>query len=148
MGFGVLEDKRGNIEVAVFGATYKKYKTLFAADAFVVIKGSVTESRDGYKINVRELLNPKTDKADDNDEAVYDEPKKNNVTLWLKMDERDDEKYGKLVDILQQYEGEIPVKLKMEGKIYALQSAVRKCSGVEYELGMLLGEKNVIFFEK
>ena len=41
-----------NIEVALYGATYEKYKTLFAADSFVVIKGSVAESRDGYKINV------------------------------------------------------------------------------------------------
>lgn len=147
MGFGVMEDKHDSIEVALYGATYEKYKTLFAADAFVVIKGSIAESRDGYKINVREILNPRTEKVDDAEE-IYEEPKKNDVTLWLKMDERDDEKYGLIVDVLRQYEGDIPVKLKMEGKVYVLQSAVRKCSGIEYELGMILGEKNVIFFEK
>lgn len=145
MGFGVLEDKFDSIEVALYGATYEKYKTLFAADAFVVVKGTVAESRDGYKINVREIINPR---SEDKEERAAERKAATKTTLYLKMDTRDEEIYSKVVDLLTQYDGDIPVKIKIEGKVYGMDSTVRKCSGVEYELGLLLGEKNVIFFEK
>lgn len=146
MAFGVLEDKYDTIEVSLYGPTYEKYKTLFAEDAFVVVKGSIAESRDAYKINVRELINPRAEDAKNN-EIRMDVPKRD-VTLWLKMDERDDEKYDKVREILQQYEGEIPVKFRIEGRTYELATKVRKCTGIEYELAGILGEKNVVFFEK
>ena len=144
MAFGVLEDKYDSIEVSLYGAVYEKFKTLFAEDSFVVVKGTVTESRDAYKINVREIINPH---ADDKkfEEAVEHKP---DVTLWLKMDERDDEKYEKVRNALNGYEGDIPVKFKIEGKVYLLETQVRRCPGIEYELAGILGEKNVIFFEK
>ena len=146
MAFGVLEDKYDTIEISLYGATYEKYKNLFAEDSFVVVKGMLAESREAYKINVREIINPRS-KENKVPEHKEDQPTKN-VTLWLKMDERDDEKYGKVRDILQLYEGEIPVKIKIEGKPYIMETKVRKCPGIEYELAGILGEKNVIFFEK
>ena len=145
MGFAVLEDKYSTIEVSLYGAIYEKYKTLFAEDAFVVVKGNIAESRDAYKINVREIINPRQDQPQ---EIVYDDTPVRNVTLWLKMDERDDEKYAKIVNVLQQYEGEIPVKIKLEGKAMLADYKVRRCSGIEYELAGILGDKNVMFFEK
>ena len=146
MAFGVLEDKYDTIEVSLYGATYEKYKNLFAEDSFVVVKGMIADSRDSYKINVRELINPSSE--ENKVHVVADEQPVRNVTLWLKMDERDDEKYGKVRDILQTYEGDIPVKIKIEGKPYMLETKVRRCPGIEYELQGILGEKNVIFFEK
>ena len=145
MGFGVLEDKYDSIEVALYGSTYERFKTLFGADAFVVVKGNLAESRDGYKINIREIINPREEHEEENTRRKKSAAK---TTLYLKMDERDEEKYAKVVDLLQQYEGSIPVKIKIEGKIYVLETTVRKCSGIEYELGLILGESNVIFFEK
>lgn len=145
MAFGVLEDKYDTIEVALYGPTYEKYKTLFAEDAFVVVNGSLSESRDAYKITIRELINPR---SEENVSREVKQERVENVTLWLKMDERDEEKYSKVVDVLQQYEGDLPVKFKIEGKVYALETKVRKCPGIEYELAGILGEKNVIFFEK
>lgn len=145
MGFGVMEDKYDSIEVALYGATYEKYKTLFGADAFVVIKGNVVESRDGYKINIREIINPRNDEKQ-KDEQVTEQT--TTTTLWLKMESRDDEVYAKIKDVLDQYEGDIPVKIKIEGKAYGMETTVRRCSGIEYELSLLLGDKNVIFFEK
>lgn len=146
MGFGVLEDKLGSIEVALYGQTYEKYKTLFAADSFVVVKGSIAESRDGYKINVRELINPRAESKQDADDGAA---KAANIktTLWLKMDKRDDHMYSVVKDILDQYEGDIPVKIKIEGVAYNMETTVRRCSGIEYELAGILGEKNVVFFE-
>ncbi|MCH5152610.1 MAG: DNA polymerase III subunit alpha [Clostridiales bacterium] len=146
MAFGVLEDKYDTIEISLYGPTYEKYKNLFAEDAFVVVKGMITESRDAYKINVRELINPRTESSKV-PEPTAEQPTKN-ITLWLKMDERDDEKYEKVMDTLRSYEGEIPVKIRIEGKNYELERRVRKCPGIEYELAGILGEKNVIFFEK
>ena len=145
MGFAVLEDKFDTIEVALYGATYEKYKTLFAADSFVVIKGTVAESRDGYKINVRELINPRTENKEQS--QTVDAPT-TKVTLCLKMDVRDEDKYNKLLDKLHDYEGDVPVKIKLEGKTYVLPNKVRRCSGIEYELADILGEKNVIFVER
>ncbi len=146
MAFGVMEDKFDTIEIALYGSVYEHYKTLFAEDAFVVIKGVLGESRDAYKITVREIVNPR------DGGAVRDEPERErqetSVTLWLKMDERDDEKYSQAIDLLQQYPGEIPVKFRIEGKNYVLATKVRRCSGVEYELSGVLGDGNVIFLEK
>lgn len=147
MGFAVLEDKYSTIEVSVFGPTYERFKTLFAADSFVVIKGGIGESRDGYKIVVREIIDPHSKEAESKKVAVVQEELPN-VTLWLKMDVRDDEAYSAVVDVLKQYEGDVPVKIKVEGKAFALETKVRRCAGIEYELGLLLGNKNVIFFEK
>ena len=149
MGFGVLEDKYDKIDVGLYGATYEKYKTLFATDAFVVVKGMLSDARDGYKITVRELIDPHSKAASEQQAArpVMEVPQ-SNVTLWLKMDERDDEKYAAAVDVLRQYEGEVPVKIKLEGKVFALETKVRRCAGIEYELGLILGAKNVVFFEK
>ncbi|MCH5159496.1 MAG: DNA polymerase III subunit alpha [Clostridiales bacterium] len=144
MAFGVLEDKYDTIEVSLYGAVYEKYKTLVAEDSFVVVKGTVAESRDAYKINVRELINPRSD--DKKPEVV--EEHKPDVTLWLKMDERDDEKYERTLAALRNYEGDVPVKFKIDGKVYLLETQVRRCPGIEYELAGILGEKNVIFFEK
>lgn len=144
MAFGVLEDKYDSIEVSLYGVSYEKYKTLFADDAFIVVKGSLGEARDGYKINVREVINPKTEQKAEQTAA---DPQ-TGVTLWLRMDSRDDDQYNSVLNALRQYEGEIPVKLKMEGKVYALETKVRRCTGIEYELQLLLGEKNVVFFEK
>ncbi|MCH5151635.1 MAG: DNA polymerase III subunit alpha [Clostridiales bacterium] len=144
LAFGVLEDKYDTIEVGLYGATYEKYKTLFAEDSFVVLKGNLAESRDAYKINVRELLNPRSE----TNTVTTEERSVKNVTLWLKMDVRDEEKYAKTIEKLQNYEGEIPVKFRIEGKTYELETKVRQCPGVEYELGGILGDKNVIFFEK
>ncbi len=145
MGFGIMEDKYDSIEVALYGATYEKYKTLFGADAFVVIKGNVVESRDGYKINIREIINPRNDEKQNNEQVTE---QTTTTTLWLKMESRDDEVYAKIKDVLDQYEGDIPVKIKIEGKAYGMETTVRRCSGIEYELSLLLGDKNVIFFEK
>ncbi len=147
MGFGVLEDKFGSIEVAMYSQVYEKYKHLFAADAFVVVKGSLGESRDGYKITIRELVAPKTDKVEEQ-QSSYQQEETRNVTLWLKMETRNDETFEKVVELLQQYPGNVSVRIKIEGKALALETKVRQCSGLEYELGLLLGDANVIFFEK
>ena len=71
-----------------------------------------------------------------------------NVTLWLRMDNNDAELYEKVTRVLAQYEGDIPVKFKIEGKPFASERRVRRCGGIEYELHNLLGEENVVFFEK
>ncbi len=145
LAFGVLEDKYDSIEVGLYGATYEKYKTLFAEDAFVVVRGNIAESRDAYKINIRELINPRSEEAK-NDSAPVE--RQRNITLWLRMDERDDDKYDKTMQALRDYEGDIPVKFFIEGKKYELETRVRNCPGITYELAGILGEKNVIFFEK
>ena len=113
----------------------------------MVIKGSLGESREGYKITIREIIAPKTDKTEEQQQA-YQQEEVRNVTLWLKMEKRNDETFNSVVELLQQYPGNVPVRIKIEGKALALESQVRQCSGLEYELGLLLGDSNVIFFEK
>ncbi len=144
MAFGTLEDMWGTIEVSVFGAVYEKCKEMLAEDAFLVVRGNVTDAREGYKINVRELINPHSEDAMKNRPA----PPEHNIVLWLKMDERDDEKYSRVLETLLRYEGEIPVRIKIEGKPYRMDTCVRNCPGIVYELGGILGDSNVIFFEK
>ncbi|MBR1954567.1 MAG: hypothetical protein IKA29_01450, partial [Clostridia bacterium] len=149
MGFAVLEDQFDSIEVSIYGVNYERYKDKFVTDAFVVIKGGLSEAREGYKIVIREIIDPNSDESKKKAIAEADHtPTKPNVTLWLKMEERNEEIFAKVCDVLDQYQGDIPVKIKIEGKAYTLDQKVRKCAGIEYELAGLLGEKCVVFFEK
>ena len=144
MGFATLEDKYSTIEVAIYSPAYERYKTLFAEDSFVVVKGTLGEARDGYKITLREIINPHAQKEQEEAPSLP----QTNVTLWLRMDNNDAELYEKVTRVLAQYEGDIPVKFKIEGKPFASERRVRRCGGIEYELHNLLGEENVVFFEK
>ena len=64
------------------------------------------------------------------------------------MAERDEAKYEQIVGTLKQYQGDIPVKIKMDGKVFELETHVRQCTGLQYELNLILGESNVVFYEK
>ena len=147
MGFAVLEDKFGTIEVALYGAVYENYKTLFAEDSFLVVKGFISESRDGYKINVRELVDPHT-KPVNADNANLGQTQHGAITLWLKMDTKNQQVYQQVLTVLQGYEGDIPVKFRIDNKNFAMETTVRKCNGIIYELEALLGEGNAKFVEK
>ena len=145
MAFGVLEDPYGSIEVGIYGDQYEKYKTLFVEDAFVVVKGNLSEGREGYKIGIREVVNPKNISEKDYQQKES-EPEK--PVLWLKMDVRNDDVFDKIQAILSGYAGDLVVKLKMQGKVYNLKTTVRECPGILYELEQLLGEGNAVFFTK
>ena len=135
------------IEVAISSPAYDRYTTLFAEDSFVVVRtGShcAGEAREGYKITLREIINPHAQKEQEEAPSLP----QTNVTLWLRMDNNDAELYEKVTRVLAQYEGDIPVKFKIEGKPFASERRVRRCGGIEYELHNLLGEENVVFFEK
>jgi len=144
MAFGVLEDPYGSVEVGIYGDHYDKYKTLFVEDAFVVVKGNLGESRDGYKIGVREVVNPKNVSDKDIQHAEMEQK----PVLWLKMDARNDDVFDKVQAILAGYQGDLAVKLKMAGKVYNLKTTVRECPGIMYELNQLLGDGNAVFFTK
>lgn len=150
MAFGVLEDKYDTVELCLYGATYEKYKNLFADDAFVVVKGGLGESRDSYKINVREMIDPRAENGRQSGTDGEQMPKAtaSNITLWLRMAERDEARYEQIVGTLKQYQGDIPVKIKMDGKAFELETHVRQCPGLQYELNLILGESNVVFYEK
>ncbi|HIT78343.1 MAG TPA: DNA polymerase III subunit alpha [Candidatus Limihabitans stercoravium] len=142
MAFGVLEDKFNTIEVALYG--YDKYKNLFVEDALVVVKGTLAESRDAYKINIREVLDAKAATK----KAVVQHKEESTTMLCLNMPEKNDEKLDKIYQVIADYPGELDVYLKMEGKRFMLNGKVRQCNGVKYELDRLLGEVNVVFFTR
>ncbi len=145
MGFAVLEDKYSSIEVAMFYPFYEKYKTLFAEDSFVVVKGTLGENREGYKITLKEIIDPHA--KEEVVQPIVQKETKSSATLWLKMENRDDEKYEKVVKILREYEGDIPVKFYIENKRYTVERQVRKCDGLIYQLSILLGSENVKLVE-
>ena len=149
MGFAVLEDQFDSIEVSIYGVNYERYKDKFVTDAFVVIKGGLSEAREGYKIVIREIIDPNSDESKKKAIAEADHtPTKPDVTLCLKMETRNDEIFTKVVSVLESYQGDIAVKIKIAGKVYVLDQKVRRCPGIEYELAGILGEKCVVFFEK
>jgi DNA polymerase-3 subunit alpha len=145
MGFAKLEDKYGLVEVAAYGSVFEKYKTLFAEDAFLIIKGQLTDGRDNYKINIREIINPQANATPEQPAKITnpDQP-----ALCLKMEHHDDVKYGEVMAVIRQYKGDLAVKLKIAGKLYQVPETVRECNGIQYELSALLGEENVLFYTK
>ena len=53
-----------------------------------------------------------------------------------------------ILDIAENYPGNIPVIVAMNGKKYDARCSVRKCEALLAELKALISEKDIIFFKK
>ena len=104
MGFGILEDYNGSIELVIFSDAYEKYKELLCEDNIVLIKGRLDNSRDSdLKFIVNEIKSPeglpekqartvhiRFDKEFDEEESLYTLrdfvfKKSGNCTLFLHL---------------------------------------------------------------
>ena len=134
MASAVLEDMYGAVELVVPPKTFGEVKDSLKDDALVSIGGSLS-LRQGE--NPKIMVDNITVWAENESQPVQES------TLYLKMEEKDDKVFGAVTEILEAYEGTVPVKIKIGGTAYGLPQKVRDCPALKYELESVLGEENV-----
>lgn len=144
-----LEDVYGGVECVFFSKAYEKYKPLIRAEAIVSVAGRM-QIRQGQKPSIS--IDKFEEMQLDEGEAVAQTPKEavqNQKREWLGITLPDGDQYieDEVLETITYYPGDMPVVLKRSGK-YLKAGSVRKCNGLVAELKNLVGEKNIIFFEK
>lgn len=135
MGYGILEDLTGSVEIAAFPSILIKFSSLLQVDSMVIVTG---------KLNIRE---------DQGNTLLVDEVvplKKSNLAerLYLRFDTEDTFTMDRVAAVLQRFPGAIPVLLynpKTEQKSLAPKSLfVNPSPALMDVLSTILEKENVI----
>lgn len=141
MAFLTVEDMYGSVETVVFPNVYTMCQSFINVGDVVVVKGKADVPSDSDAKLIAEEIRPLTD--DDNDESVeITVPDK----LYLKAENM--EVFAKVIKLLKEFPGEIPVIIKIE-ETGQVMKASKDCFISEDEmlldgLKLMLGEPNVI----
>ena len=133
MAFSEFEDIYGSIEAVFFPTIYEKNVNLINSDKVVEVKGKIS-----FKENEKPKLLVDTIK----ELGVYSK-------LFIKVDETMDSMYktNKLLEIIQEYEGEIPVYIYYESedklKLVPREKWVKPTDELLNKLNLEFGETNV-----
>ncbi len=134
MGYGVLEDLTGSVEIAAFPSLYTKFAALLQPDKLVIVTG---------KLNIRDEQ-ANTVLVDD---VVPLESAQGNKKLYLRMKTRDEAVMAQICENLRRFPGNMPVVMYFEDE--RKQSAAPKTLYINPAEGLLdilkhlLGETNV-----
>jgi len=176
MLFVSIEDMTSTIDVAVFPILYKETQNLWAEDVPVFIQGKVNNRNgelslaadkavplEGVNVTrVQETLrvlhnklrgtgaaggaSAATSTAGKNVSAPTDVPSGNKVYLLLADAPNNDLAY-QLKAIFDRYAGEIPLFLKIRGKVYPTKTKVRYCADFSNDLRALLKNDDCLEME-
>ena len=133
MAFSEFEDIYGSIEAVFFPTIYEKNVNLINSDKVVELKG---------KISFKENEKPKILVDTIKELGVYSK-------LFVKIieDENEDEKTRKLLEIIEAYEGEIPVYVYYEKedklKLIPREKWIKPTDELIQKLNLEFGEANV-----
>ena len=140
MAFVKVEDVYGQIETIIFPKIFDKSRELLKEEQVVKISGRL-QIKDG----VPQIVADGVFKLD-----IKEEPKANPEQEYMGIILPDDKEnnLNDVLDILESYEGNIPVIIAMKGKKYNSRCAVRRCEGLLSELKNYVADKDIIFFKK
>ena len=140
MAFVKLEDINGQIEVICFPKVYDKAHDVLKEEQIVKVSGKVQT-----KDNVAQIIAESVEKLEIKEEKPQnlDQEYMGIIIPDEKADKLDD-----ILDVLESYQGEIPVIIALKGKKYSANCAVRKCEGLVSELRNFVNQQDIIFFRK
>ena len=141
MCFVMLEDLYGSIECTLFPRTYAEVKDFIVADELVEVTGRLHVKGNDVSVNVEKIS--KIEVGGEKKEELSPETEYLGLILPDKKEILDD-----VLDIAENYPGNIPVIVAMNGKKYDARCSVRKCEALLAELKALISEKDIIFFKK
>lgn len=141
MCFVMLEDLYGSIECTLFPRTYAEVKDFIVADELVEVTGRLHVKGNDVSVNVEKIS--KIEVGGEKKEELSPETEYLGLILPDKKEILDD-----VLDIAENYPGNIPVIVAMNGKKYNARCSVRKCEALLAELKALISEKDIIFFKK
>ncbi len=135
MGYGVLEDLTGSIEIAVFPSLYTKYNELLQTDKMVIIDGKLNIRDDQPNTILVDSVTPL--------ESAAALPQ----TLYLQLPTNDNALMSSIRAILQRYPGDMPVILAFADSGKRMRASkelyVNSSGGIRGDLEKLLGAENV-----
>ena len=116
MAFITVEDLYGSIECVAFPRIYEKIKPLLYQDAVVRVSGKVDISPDKLPVIIIDTVEaPEQQKKE---EAPVPTPEKKEQTIWIDARGLDEETLSELLEIVQDYAGNVTAKILHGGKRY------------------------------
>jgi DNA polymerase-3 subunit alpha len=140
MAFITVEDIYGKIEAICFPKVYEKARDVLKTEEIVRLSGKL-QLKDG----VPQILADNVEKLEVA-EKPRDVPEREYMGVIIPDDKAD--KLDDILDVLQSYEGNIPVIIALKGKKYSANLAVRRCEGLMSELKNYVKDEDIIFFRK
>ena len=140
MAFVKVEDVYGQIEVIVFPKVFDKARDLLKEEQVVKVSGKL-QIKDG----VPQVLADGVFKLEIKEEPTE---KKEQEYLGIILSDENKKYLEDVRDVLESYEGNIPVIIAMDGKKYNSGHCIRRCEGLLSELERFVCEKDIIFFKK
>ncbi len=140
MGFLKIEDLYGSIEAVVFPKIYDKFRALIGEEEVVKISGKL-QIKEGEVQIIADAIE-KLEVVTETKEVESD------INLGVIIEDSSQDTVNKVLDVLTDYPGTIPVIVAISGKKYNVNCKVRKCEGLISELKNFVSEKNIIFFKK
>ena len=142
MAFVKLEDLYGQIEVIAFPKVYEKARDVLYIEEVVKVSGRL-QLKDGAPQIVAETI----EKLEIKEDQVKEVPLEQEFMGVIIADDKKDI-LNDVLDILESYEGNIPVIIAMDGKKYNSHLSVRKCEGLLSELKNYVAQTDIIFFKR
>lgn len=143
MGFVTIEDLYGAIECTLFPRVFAEAKDFAVLDELVEISGKLQIKGNQVSVIV-ERISPIVEEGADAKEEVAPETE----FLGIILPTYDKSRLDAVLDVAENYPGNIPVIIAMEGKKYNAHCSVRKCEALLAELKTYVKEDNIIFFKK
>ena len=142
MAFIKLEDLYGQIEVIAFPKVYEKARDVLNLEEVVRVSGRL-QLKDGAPQIVAETI----EKLEIKEDQVKEVPLEQEFMGVIIADDKKDI-LNDVLDILESYEGNIPVIIAMDGKKYNSHLSIRKCEGLLSELKNYVAQTDIIFFKR
>ena len=161
MAILTVEDVYGTIEAVMFPKVYEKFKDRLELEAIVEISGKL-QVRDGERPNIIvdkvELFNeeksaykPEIEQkpVQFNAPFMQNEQKKTVKKQFfvITLNGADEMAQDQILEIIENYPGDIPVYLKINGKNYNANYKCRNCKGIIAEISTIIDPKNAQFIE-
>ncbi|MDY6368011.1 MAG: OB-fold nucleic acid binding domain-containing protein, partial [Clostridia bacterium] len=140
MGFITVEDLYGSIECTIFPKLYTEIKDYAVLDEVVEISGRI-HIKDGEA-----SVNADSVRLIGEVKATEETKQPSGEKLAVIINDGVDVEHVR--DILEAYPGDIPVLFAINGKAFNPKVSIRKCEGLNSELGGAVGKENIVFFIK
>ncbi len=140
MAFIKIEDVYGQIEAILFPKVYEKTRDIVKEEQVVRLSGKIQ-----IKEGVPQIIADGISKLEIKEEI---KPQKGQEYMGIILSDENKDRVNDVLDILESYEGDIPVILAMNGKKYNSKMMIRRSEGLLSELKQIVNEQDIIFFKK
>ena len=146
MAIVTIEDLYGNIEMMLFPNVYEKTRSHLIEDGLILVKGKIS-IREGEKpiVLVEDIKPWKLEEIEQKIEQKNEKNSNQHKKLYLKFSSNDNVLLAKVVEILANYKGEMPVALQCidKQKLFSLNYKVDGSNALINELCSVLDETNI-----